>query len=958
MITETKRLAQDIAYFPSEPGDDDDLFLVRSCNELDAGNYEQCPEEYEHRDSSEATVQNRDESKAISTYIHNLPVELLTKILAAYLEEREVRGSFYGGRVLLAAVCPLWRGIICGVPAFWRTVRFVLGPGPLNNPLVSRWATGTSIPGLRLHLQVKYGANMKQAELFLRRHAENIERLHLDMEDASLVRLLGGIPFNNLVYLDVARPIFSSRCLPLDICAPVASANIRGLDPSLMSIGWGYVTSLRIEMASADEVCSVLRTASRLVRLRVHLFPTVRDYASLSHKALEILEVVELEWGSGWSNEQGAGLLGRLELPGLKSFSYCRSADHEASTAIDDFLACSSSQLEHLALLDPHRLEISLWESTVLTRTRLVVLDLGVGIPPDVLALTDTLASSVLPHLELLTLGVASCGDWASTQMFAWTVAGIVEDVAGRNDIFESMRQGLYANPSGASNGLRCVRITGTATYPDFAMDPKASDKAFSPTFTTRFIVKDKWGAELDASVDVKRLVPEPFPKAPPTQRSFIRVPSDLHAEIWQAQRHRDKHREYNKVPERDTRRDRFSYALEYGHDCDDEVHRSSLLFRHSISYQDMLLKSDTVAPPASDNAMLAGPDSASLPDSDEPILEHKKGPLRPRYLSPIEYPGGMSISAQQTVHLTRFQLWKMYKKAQASFWTAEEMDLSKDIVDWNHKLTDDERHFISHVLAFFAASDGIVNENLLQRFSQEVQIVEARCFYGFQIMMENIHSETYSLLIDTYIKDSAEREHLFDAIETIPCIKRKAEWALRWITDENSTFGERLVAFAAVEGIFFSGSFASIFWLKKRGLMPGLTFSNELISRDEGMHTDFACLLFKQFQRRPTPLICEQIISEAVKIEQEFLTDALPVSLIGMNADLMSRYIEFVADRLLVALGNRKIYDVANPFDFMEMISLEGKTNFFEKRVSEYARANMSGCAKPKTAFELDEEF
>jgi ribonucleoside-diphosphate reductase subunit M2 len=287
-----------------------------------------------------------------------------------------------------------------------------------------------------------------------------------------------------------------------------------------------------------------------------------------------------------------------------------------------------------------------------------------------------------------------------------------------------------------------------------------------------------------------------------------------------------------------------------------------------------------------------------------------------------------------------------MYKKAEASFWTAEEMDLSKDTHDWNNRLSDDERHFVSHVLAFFAASDGIVNENLIERFSNEVQAAEARCFYGFQIMMENIHSETYSLLIDTYIKDPAQRDYLFDAIETVPCVKRKAEWALRWISDKDSSFGERLIAFAAVEGIFFSGSFASIFWLKKRGLMPGLTFSNELISRDEGMHTDFACLLFSHLKRRPHPDTVKLIITEAVTIEQEFLTDALPVKLIGMNADLMCQYIEFVADRLLVSLGNEKYYNKTNPFDFMDMISLQGKTNFFEKRVSDYAKAGINHSA------------
>lgn len=307
-----------------------------------------------------------------------------------------------------------------------------------------------------------------------------------------------------------------------------------------------------------------------------------------------------------------------------------------------------------------------------------------------------------------------------------------------------------------------------------------------------------------------------------------------------------------------------------------------------------------------------------------------------------------------------------MYKKAEASFWTAEEMDLSKDLHDWQNKLNDNERHFISHVLAFFAASDGIVNENLVERFSNEVQAAEARCFYGFQIMMENIHSETYSLLIDTYIKDPAEREYLFDAIETIPCIKRKADWALRWISDKRSTFAERLIAFAAVEGIFFSGSFASIFWLKKRGLMPGLTFSNELISRDEGMHTDFACLLFSHLRRRPHPETVVKIITEAVKIEQEFLTDALPVSLIGMNSVLMCQYIEFVADRLLVSLGNEKHFGATNPFDFMDMISLQGKTNFFEKRVSDYAKAGVNVSAAQKTegantnskTFTIDEDF
>lgn len=283
--------------------------------------------------------------------------------------------------------------------------------------------------------------------------------------------------------------------------------------------------------------------------------------------------------------------------------------------------------------------------------------------------------------------------------------------------------------------------------------------------------------------------------------------------------------------------------------------------------------------------------------------------------------------------------------------------------MDWSTRLNSDERRFISQILAFFAASDGIVNENLVERFSNEVQVAEARCFYGFQIMMENIHSETYSLLIDTYVKDPCERAHLFDAIETIPTIKRKAAWALRWISDHSLSFAERLIAFAAVEGVFFSGSFAAIFWLKKRGLMPGLTYSNELISRDEGMHTDFACLLFTHLRKRPHPNRILEIITEAVEIEKEFFGDALSVSLIGMNSKLMCQYIEFVADRLLVALGNEKHYHATNPFDFMDMISLQGKANFFEKRVSEYAKAHINHASPelPRTGlrtFTLEEDF
>ncbi|MBF8963341.1 ribonucleotide-diphosphate reductase subunit beta [Pontibacter sp. FD36] len=299
-------------------------------------------------------------------------------------------------------------------------------------------------------------------------------------------------------------------------------------------------------------------------------------------------------------------------------------------------------------------------------------------------------------------------------------------------------------------------------------------------------------------------------------------------------------------------------------------------------------------------------------------------------------------------------EVWQMYKKAEASFWTAEEIDLSQDQKDWEN-LNDGERHFISHVLAFFAASDGIVNENLAINFMQEVQLPEARCFYGFQIMMENIHSETYSLLIDTYIKKQSEKDYLFNALETVPCVKRKGEWALKWINSEK--FVERLIAFAAVEGIFFSGSFCSIFWLKKRGLMPGLTFSNELISRDEGLHCDFACLLYSMLNNKLPESRVHEIIRDAVEIEQEFVTDALPVDLIGMNAKLMSQYIEFVADRLLVSLGCSKIYNAANPFDFMEMISLQGKTNFFEKRVGEYQKAGVMGD-KDKNVFSLDEDF
>lgn len=298
--------------------------------------------------------------------------------------------------------------------------------------------------------------------------------------------------------------------------------------------------------------------------------------------------------------------------------------------------------------------------------------------------------------------------------------------------------------------------------------------------------------------------------------------------------------------------------------------------------------------------------------------------------------------------------IWEQYKRHEASFWTAEEIDLSSDLKDWAN-LNDGERHFISHVLAFFAASDGIVNENLAVNFMSEVQIPEARCFYGFQIMMENIHSETYALLIDTYISDPVEKNRLFHAIDTIPAVTKKAEWALRWIN--NGSFAQRLVAFAAVEGIFFSGSFCSIFWLKKRGLMPGLTFSNELISRDEGLHCEFACLLYSMLNGKLDEAEVHQIIGDAVEIEKEFITDALPAALIGMNSELMKQYIEFVADRWISELGCKKIYNTANPFDFMEMISLQGKTNFFEKRVGDYQKSGVIG-GKESNTFSLDEDF
>ncbi|KAJ8913568.1 hypothetical protein NQ315_017119 [Exocentrus adspersus] len=349
--------------------------------------------------------------------------------------------------------------------------------------------------------------------------------------------------------------------------------------------------------------------------------------------------------------------------------------------------------------------------------------------------------------------------------------------------------------------------------------------------------------------------------------------------------------------------------------------------------------KANIMRPPPEEKAKPKIQDGENL-DFDpelEPLL--KENPRR-FVIFPIQYP----------------DIWAKYKEAEASFWTTEEVDLSKDMGDWQ-KLTDNERHFISHVLAFFAASDGIVNENLVERFSQEVQVTEARCFYGFQIAIENIHSEMYSMLIETYITDPKQKDFLFNAIENLPCVRKKADWALNWINSKSSTFAERIVAFAAVEGIFFSGSFASIFWLKKRGLMPGLTFSNELISRDEGLHCDFACLLFSYVVQKPSKDRIVSIIRDAVSIEQEFLSDALPVSLIGMNCKLMCQYIEFVADRLLTELGCEKVYGSSNPFDFMTIISTDGKTNFFEKKVGEYQKEGVISSSGDNV-FTTDADF
>ena len=339
--------------------------------------------------------------------------------------------------------------------------------------------------------------------------------------------------------------------------------------------------------------------------------------------------------------------------------------------------------------------------------------------------------------------------------------------------------------------------------------------------------------------------------------------------------------------------------------------------------------------------------DNDANKDDQEPLLI--KNPHRHALLIPPQHRG----------------IWEMYKKAEASFWTAEEIDLSADMTDWELKLNDNERHFIKHVLAFFASSDGIVNENLCERFASEVQYTEARMFYGFQIAMENIHSETYSLLLSTLVRDKTECHRLFRAIDTVPAVKGKADWALRWITSSRS-FAERLVAFAIVEGVFFSGAFCSIFWLKKRGLMPGLSFSNELISRDEGMHCDFAAMLYRDhLVHKLQPDVMEAIMREAVALETSFVCEALPVDLIGINKKMMGTYVQFCADRLLLSLGYDKLYGSANPFDWMELIALQGKTNFFEKRVGEYQKAGVMSSLQHESAargtrheFALDADF
>ena len=351
---------------------------------------------------------------------------------------------------------------------------------------------------------------------------------------------------------------------------------------------------------------------------------------------------------------------------------------------------------------------------------------------------------------------------------------------------------------------------------------------------------------------------------------------------------------------------------------------------------------------------------SSALVEGDNMVIEHNRNDdgieidLSREHIEPMLQE---NLDRFVLFPIEQDEVWAMYKQHAASFWTAEEIDLAEDMKDWE-QLNKDEQHFLKHVLAFFAASDGIVNENLVVNFANEVCWAEARAFYGFQIMMENIHSETYSLLIDTYVKDEAEKDKLFNAIENFPAIKKKADWALKWI--ESPSFAERLIAFAAVEGIFFSGAFCSIFWLKKRGLMPGLTFSNELISRDEGVHADFAVHLHNKHLINKVPKErIREIIVDALNIEREFITESLPASLIGMNSKLMAQYLEFVTDRLLVELNCEKEYNTSNPFDFMDMISLQGKTNFFEKRVSEYQKAGVLNKEEEDTnKYSFDTDF